>query len=177
MVRTISAAAAPPENRTLALPVRATILCDNDTFLECLDNAKLMAEEAAAFSSISFPASSISVSLNVSVVRIPEDGPEALRGLGSVFGGRAEAKEGEEDEEGWVDEDVADVLVAVGGSGTVQTATLLARGLDKPLLGYVRYGSWRNSYKVGDAVLCTDVYVPMSCRGSSIAIRVIPPDS
>ena len=150
MVRTISAAAAPPENRTLALPVRATILCDNDTFLECLDNAKLMAEEAAAFSSISFPASSVSVSLNVSVVRIPEDGPEALRGLGSVFRGRAEV---EGDEEGWVNEDVADVLVAVGGSGTVQTATLLARGLDKPLLGYVRHGSWKNSYKVGDAVL------------------------
>ena len=142
-LRTMTAAA--PENRSLHLPVRATLLCDNDTFLECLDNAQLMAEEAAAFPS-SFPASSVSISLNVSVVRIHEDGPEALRTLGPALGERV--MEGEEEGEG-VGEDVADVLVAVGGPGAVHTATVLARGLDKPLLGYVRDGAWVDSYKVG----------------------------
>ena len=158
--RTASTAATEvPENPTLQVSaVRATLLCDNASLADCLDSARDMAQEAAAFfstlSPTSFPAAWPPFSLNVTVVPIPDDGPEALRTLGPAVAGRgglggAEDGEGEEGEGGEEEGRVPDVLVAVGGSGAVRAATLAALGVKKPLLGYVHDDlAWEDTHTV-----------------------------
>ncbi|XP_070196560.1 uncharacterized protein [Littorina saxatilis] len=162
VIRTMGSSTSPPlQTPALVIPVRAFLLCDNSTFKECVAHAQTMTDEASAFSaSQSFPA----ISLNVSVVQIPNDRPETLRTLASSVGMMVDEVDGGEGE--------GDVLMAVGSAGSVEMATVLARGLGKPLLGYVSEDSWKDSYKP----LTTDEYLsanadPVS-QGATLALLI-----
>jgi hypothetical protein len=105
-----------------------------------------------------FPPPKHKIALNVSVVRIRDDSPQQLRTLSALLG-RNESEGSDasstgsdamnrESNAGYME---SDVLIAIGDSGAVQTATVLASGLGKPLMGYVHDDSWKDVYKVGQS--------------------------
>lgn len=120
-----------PTEKFSARVVRTTVICDDSTFTDCSQNRELMTEAVAQYVNDTW---CCNLAVNVSVLRLLGHSPGEFRSLWQIL-----------------QEMAPDVIVAVGIQDTVHMVTILADGLNKPVLGYVT-NAHETSAKVRDSL-------------------------